>query len=133
MAEASRVGIIGGGWPGQAHARGYKDAGGFKLVAVADLIPERRKKLMFEFGIDKEYAEATDLLEIMSAGVTRERIAVSDGVLDEIPTTRKEGATDADGPVLKTGSPTRCEKGKHEQHEDKGEGRELGGDQQAEH
>ena len=46
MAETTRVGIIGAGWPGAAHARGYLTAGGFKLAAVADLIPERRKKLM---------------------------------------------------------------------------------------
>ena len=31
-------------------------------MAVADLIPERRKKLMAEFGIAREFAEAKDLL-----------------------------------------------------------------------
>ena len=38
MADAIRVGIIGGGWPGKAHARGYLASGGFRLMAVADLI-----------------------------------------------------------------------------------------------
>src|SRR4051812_9125748 len=34
MAETTKVGIIGGGWPGGAHAKGYLAAGGFKVVAV---------------------------------------------------------------------------------------------------
>jgi predicted dehydrogenase len=46
MGETTRVGIIGCGWPGLAHAKGYLGAGGFKLAAVADLIPDRRKKAM---------------------------------------------------------------------------------------
>jgi predicted dehydrogenase len=62
MAESTRVGIIGGGWPGKAHAKGYQSAGGFKIVAVADLIPARRKQMMEEFSIAGEYAEAKDLL-----------------------------------------------------------------------
>jgi predicted dehydrogenase len=62
MAETLRVGIIGGGWPGQAHAKGYAASGGFKLTAVADLIPERRQKLMAEFGIAKEYTDARELI-----------------------------------------------------------------------
>ena len=63
MAEAKRIGIIGGGWPGKAHAKGYQSAGGFKLIAVADLIPARRKQMMEEFGITKEYADAKELIE----------------------------------------------------------------------
>lgn len=59
---AIRVGILGGGWPGGMHARGYLAAGGFKVVAVADLIPDRRKKLMAEFQIAREYADAAELL-----------------------------------------------------------------------
>src|SRR5438874_11462860 len=62
MAEVTRVGVIGAGWPGGAHARGYLAAGGFKLLAVADLIPERRKKFMAEFGVTREYADAADLI-----------------------------------------------------------------------
>lgn len=62
-ASAIRVGIIGAGWPGVAHARGYAEAGGFKLVAVADLIAERRKKLMTDFGIAREFTEAKDLVK----------------------------------------------------------------------
>lgn len=62
MGESIRAGIIGAGWPGGVHARGYLNAG-FKVVAVADLIPERRKKLMAEFAIAREYADAADLLK----------------------------------------------------------------------
>ena len=63
MPETVRAGIIGGGWPGAAHARGYLSAGGFKLVAVSDLIPERRKKMMAEFQIPREYPEAAELIK----------------------------------------------------------------------
>ena len=47
MADTVRVGIMGAGWPGQAHAKGYDASGGFKIVAVADLIPglHRRPEL----------------------------------------------------------------------------------------
>ena len=62
MAQTIRVGIIGGGWPGAMHARGYRDAGGFTIVAVADLIPDRRQQLMAEHQIPKEYSEAEHLL-----------------------------------------------------------------------
>ncbi len=62
MAEGIRVGIIGGGWPGTMHARGYAAAGGFKIVAVADLIPDRRRQLMAEHQIPREYAEAEHLI-----------------------------------------------------------------------
>ncbi len=62
MAQGVRVGIIGGGWPGKAHAKGYQAAGGFKLNAVADLIPQRRRQMMDEFGIAREYADALELV-----------------------------------------------------------------------
>ena len=62
MAETLRVGIAGGGWPGIAHARAYDAASGFKLAAVADLIPGRRKKLMDNFKIAREYADAMELV-----------------------------------------------------------------------
>ena len=59
----NRVGIIGAGWPGVAHAKGYLAAGGFRLVAVADLITQRRSKLLAECGIQREYASAEELLK----------------------------------------------------------------------
>ena len=61
--NVTRIGIIGAGWPGQAHARGCADAGGIKVVAVADLIPARRKQIITEFGAAKEYADAKELIE----------------------------------------------------------------------
>jgi predicted dehydrogenase len=62
MADILRVGIIGAGWPGQAHAKGYAGAGGYKLVALADLIPARREKLAAEHGIARTVADAADLI-----------------------------------------------------------------------
>jgi hypothetical protein len=44
-----------------AHARGYRAAGGFTVVAVADLIPARRQKLIAELGPVKEYVDAMEL------------------------------------------------------------------------
>ena len=60
--NVTRIGIIGAGWPGQAHARGCAEAGGFKVVAVADLIPARRRQLISESGATKEYADAKELI-----------------------------------------------------------------------
>jgi len=62
MAETIRVGIIGLGWPGVMHARGYAAAGSFKVVAVADLIPERRRTVMAEHEVSREFSEGEDLL-----------------------------------------------------------------------
>jgi len=59
----TRVGIAGAGWPGAAHAKGYQDAGGFKIVAIADLIPARREKLKSEYQIELDFADARELIE----------------------------------------------------------------------
>src|SRR5439155_17816054 len=63
MAETSRAVIIGAGWPGGQHAKGYKEAGGFKIVAVADLIPARRDRMVAEYGAMKQYADAAELIK----------------------------------------------------------------------
>lgn len=63
MARTISIGIIGGGWPAAAQARGFEAAGGFRLAAVADLIPARRQKLMADFSIAKQYASVDELLE----------------------------------------------------------------------
>jgi predicted dehydrogenase len=64
MAEQIRAGIIGGGWPGGQHAIGYKEAGGFRIVAVADLIPERRRHITSKFNPSaREYNEAHELIK----------------------------------------------------------------------
>src|SRR5690349_2232693 len=66
MSQPVRVGIIGAGWPGGAHARGYAEAGGFRVVGVADLIPGRRQKLIADLGAAasgaREYPDAKTLL-----------------------------------------------------------------------
>jgi predicted dehydrogenase len=62
MADIVRMGIAGAGWPGKAHARGCVGSGGYKVMAVADLIPSRRKELMEQFRIAKEYATWEDLI-----------------------------------------------------------------------
>ena len=62
MSQSTKVGIIGGGWPGLAHARGYLEAGGFSIVAVADLIPPRRAKLAEGSPKAKQYADAKELI-----------------------------------------------------------------------
>src|SRR5262245_20818921 len=62
MSQAIRVGIAGAGWPGAAHAKGYKQSGGFQIVAVADLIPDRRNKLAAEHGPIKEYNDVKELI-----------------------------------------------------------------------
>lgn len=62
MAQATKVGIIGAGWPGRKHAEGYQAAGGFSVMAVADLIPSRRRAVMEQFKVQREYAEAENLI-----------------------------------------------------------------------
>jgi predicted dehydrogenase len=62
MPEITRVGILGAGWPGLAHAAGYRATPGFRVLAVADLIPSRRRKVMTDFGAAREYPDAADLL-----------------------------------------------------------------------
>lgn len=58
--QAIRVAILGAGWPGVKHAEGYKAAGGFDVVAVADRIPARRKAILQTFPAAREYADAND-------------------------------------------------------------------------
>lgn len=62
MAQATRVGIVGAGWPGRKHAEGYQAAGGFSVAAVADLIPSRRRAIIEQFKAPREYAEAQELI-----------------------------------------------------------------------
>jgi predicted dehydrogenase len=62
MAQSTKAGIIGAGWPGRKHAEGYLGAGGFAVTAVADLIPSRRKAVLEQCRSAKEYPEADALL-----------------------------------------------------------------------
>ena len=60
--QGIRVGIIGAGWPGLRHAEGYKAAGGCQIMAVADLIPARRRKLIELVGTAREFADGLEVL-----------------------------------------------------------------------
>ena len=62
MSQSTKIGIIGGGWPGLVHARGYQEAGGFSIVAVADLIPQRREKLAEPNPKCMQYSDAKELI-----------------------------------------------------------------------
>lgn len=63
MSTAIKVGIAGAGWPGAKHAEGFKAAGGFQVVAVADLIPSRRKALLQQCPGAAEHADAQALVD----------------------------------------------------------------------
>jgi predicted dehydrogenase len=52
--------IIGGGWPGVAHSKGYLTAGGCRVVAVADPIPERQAQLAESWPNAKKYTDARE-------------------------------------------------------------------------
>ncbi len=63
MSSAVRIGICGAGWPGLQQAKGCTSAGGFKVVAVADLIPSRRETLRAEHRGIKEFTTADELIK----------------------------------------------------------------------
>lgn len=64
------VGIVGGGWMGHAHARGYSrlrhhypDLGLVpRLVAVADPVEDQRRDQVGRYGFEREYADWQDLI-----------------------------------------------------------------------
>lgn len=60
MSETLRAGVLGLGFAGLAHARGYAAAGGYKLDSACDLIPARVEAFSKEFPAAKiaESAEA---------------------------------------------------------------------------
>ena len=62
MAQALRLAILGGGAVGKAVAAGAAEAGGIKLVAAADLIPDRLASLAKLYGIEKTVPDANDLI-----------------------------------------------------------------------
>ena len=63
MAQGTRVGIVGAGWPGTKHVEGYRAAGGFQVAAVADLIPARRKAILDQCPGSVEYADAHGVVD----------------------------------------------------------------------
>lgn len=61
MSQPIRLAILGAGATGRAHAAGAAEAGGFKLVGAADLIPERLSALATPFKIPTTIPEAEKL------------------------------------------------------------------------
>jgi predicted dehydrogenase len=55
-----RVGIVGGGWPGQRHLEGFLASGAWEIAAVADLDPDRRRELARDTGA-RQLATADEL------------------------------------------------------------------------
>ncbi len=62
MSQGIRLAVVGAGATGKAHAAGAQQAGGFKLVAAADLIPDRLKGLADAFKISQAIPEAEKLV-----------------------------------------------------------------------
>lgn len=70
MVRQVGVGVVGGGWMGHAHARGYARARHHypdlgvapRLVAVADPAPAQRRDLVERYGFEREYDDWRDLL-----------------------------------------------------------------------
>lgn len=70
MVRQVGVGVVGGGWMGHAHVRGYArvrhhypDLGAApRLVAVADPVPGQRRDLVDRYGFEREYDDWRDLL-----------------------------------------------------------------------
>lgn len=64
MAVGSRinVGIVGGGWISGVHAEGWAQVEGAKLVAVADIAPERARSFADKYGLPLAYSSLDELL-----------------------------------------------------------------------
>lgn len=57
-----RVGVIGCGFIGKYHARTYSELPGVKLLATADVLEERARKVAKEFGAERWYTDYNELL-----------------------------------------------------------------------
>jgi len=58
-----KVGVIGCGGRGKAHAEGYQASADVKMVACADPMDEGRAAFMEEFGVEKGYADYQEMLD----------------------------------------------------------------------
>ena len=79
MSQTIRAGIIGAGWPGGQHAKGYTEAGGFKIVAVADLIPARRERMMSDIAIVRRNRREAPVVQRAWIVLARVDLIVLDG------------------------------------------------------
>jgi len=57
-----RLGIIGAGWPGERHAEGFLAAGEAQIIAISDLVAERRQSFARVYGAARSYEAYQDLL-----------------------------------------------------------------------
>jgi predicted dehydrogenase len=57
-----RVGIIGGGWPGERHSDGYQASGEAEIIAISDLEPVRRQAFAKQYNVTRQYSDYHDLL-----------------------------------------------------------------------
>jgi len=62
MVDRIRVGIIGLGWPGREHLKGYKASNRAEVVAVCDMDPELRERVADEQDVPRAYADYGELL-----------------------------------------------------------------------
>jgi predicted dehydrogenase len=62
VAKKLRVGIIGVGWPGVEHLKGYVASGRAKVVAVCDLDDERRERVAAEHNVPEAYSDYKKML-----------------------------------------------------------------------
>lgn len=62
MAKTLRVGIIGLGWPGVEHLKGYNASGKAQVAAVCDLDDERRERIADEHRVPEAYADYKQML-----------------------------------------------------------------------
>ncbi len=58
-----RVGLIGCGGRGRAHAVGYQQSDKVQIVACADPSEEARERMMNEFGVERTYEDYPEMLE----------------------------------------------------------------------
>ena len=62
MAKKLRVGIIGLGWPGVEHLKGFVASGKAEVAAVCDLDDERRERIAAEHGVAETYTDYKRML-----------------------------------------------------------------------
>ena len=67
MAKKLKVGIIGLGWPGREHLKGYKQCGNVQVVALCDMNAELAQGQADEHGIEAVYGDHKKMLK--GAGV----------------------------------------------------------------
>ncbi len=63
MSDGIRVLVVGCGNMGSSHARAYRAIDGFELVGVVDRLPEPRRRLAGELGVEAEFEDLPAALD----------------------------------------------------------------------